>query len=178
MHTSNSFLQSSAPTKNFALPSPLHELEKNKQWTRWAITVHRISCSAKEKIDRCNFYAYENLLPNYSREYFYKVKTKKMHSEKTPSTIRRKIFILFGCFSKFFTPCLHLISRWKKYPSIIQRKIQVLLMCFEKKFWLSTKIYSLVVCNVVCKIELWYNFYIKSFTNSCKVGYGNLRAVW
>ncbi len=30
--------------------------------------------------------------------------------EKSPSTIRRKISILFGCFSKIFTPCLHLIS--------------------------------------------------------------------
>ena len=117
MHTSNSFLQSSAPTKNFALPSLLHEREKNKRWTRWAITVHQKSCSAKEKIDRCNFYAYENLLSNCSREYFYKVKTKKKkHLEKTPSTIRRKISILFGCFSKFFTPCLHLILLRRKIP--------------------------------------------------------------
>mgnify|MGYP006885713844 CR=1 FL=1 len=76
-HTSNSFLQSSAPTKNFALPSPLPEREKNKQWTRWAITVHQKFCSAKENITRCNFYAYENLLPNYSREYFAKWKLKR-----------------------------------------------------------------------------------------------------
>lgn len=62
MHTSNSFSQSSAPTKNFAPPSPLPERERNKRWTRWAITVHQKSCSAKEKIARCNFYAYENLL--------------------------------------------------------------------------------------------------------------------
>ena len=55
--------------------------------------------------------AHENLLPNYSREYFYKVKNKKKNTvQKTPSTIRRKIPILFGCFSKFFTPCLHFIS--------------------------------------------------------------------
>ena len=133
MHTSNSFSQSSAPTKNFAPPSPLPERERNKRWTRWAITVHQKSCSAKEKIDRCNFYAYENLLPNYSREYFAEWKTKrKTPFKKTPSTIRRKIPVLFGCFFKFFTPCLHLFSPLKKYPSIIRRKIQVLLMCFEK----------------------------------------------
>ena len=41
-----------------------------------------------------------------------------------------------------------------------------------------TKNYSFVVCDVVCKIELWYNFYIKGFTNSCKVWYGDLRTVW
>ena len=110
MHTLNSFLQSSAPTKNFALPSPLPEREKNKQWTRWAITVHRISCSAKEKIDRCNFYAYENLLPNYSREYFYKVKTKKHHSknslyytEKNPRFVRVFFKILYTLLIFHFT---------------------------------------------------------------------------
>ena len=51
-------------------------------------------------------------------------------------------------------------------------------MCFQKNIWVSTKIYSFVVCNVVYDIELWYNDYIKSFTNSCKVWYGDLRAVW
>ena len=35
---------------------------------------------------------------------------KKNTIQKTPSTIRRKISVLFGCFAKFFTPCLHLIS--------------------------------------------------------------------
>ena len=41
---------------------------------------------------------------------------KKKCLEKTPSTILRKIPILFGCFSKFFTPCLHLISPRQKIP--------------------------------------------------------------
>ena len=36
--------------------------------------------------------------------------------EKSPSTIRRKISILFGCFSKIFTPCLHFISPQQKIP--------------------------------------------------------------
>ena len=55
--------------------------------------------------------AYETLLPNYSREYFAEWKPKrKTPFKKTPSTIRRKISVLFGCFSIFFTPCLHLIS--------------------------------------------------------------------
>ena len=45
------------------------------------------------------------------------VKTKKKNTvQKTPSTIRRKIPVLFGCFSKFFTPCLHLISPQQKIP--------------------------------------------------------------
>ena len=35
---------------------------------------------------------------------------KNSATKKSPSTIQRKIPILFGCFSKFFTPCLHLIS--------------------------------------------------------------------
>ena len=43
------------------------------------------------------------------------VKTKKEKClEKSPSTIRRKIAILFGCFANFFTPCLHLISPQQK----------------------------------------------------------------
>ena len=133
MHTLNNFLQSSAPTKNFALPSPLLEQEKNKQWTRWAITVHQKFCSAKGKIVRCNFYAYENLLPNYSREYFAKWKSKR----KTPF---KKLPLLYGEKFQFcsgvFQNSLHLVYIWfhhnKKYPSIIQRKIQVLLMCFQK----------------------------------------------
>ena len=112
MNTSNSFSQSSAPTKNFAPPSPLPEQEKNKQWTRWAITVHQKFCSAKEKIDRCNFYAYENLLPNYSREYFYKVKTKKKntfqknslyYTEKNPRFVRVFFKILYILFAFNFT---------------------------------------------------------------------------
>ena len=41
---------------------------------------------------------------------------KEKHLEKTPSTIRRKIPVLFGCFAKFFTPCLHLISPRQKIP--------------------------------------------------------------
>ena len=44
----------------------------------------------------------ENILPSENQ--------KKKHLEKTPSTIRRKIPVLFGCFLKFFTPCLHFIS--------------------------------------------------------------------
>lgn len=136
MHTSNSFSQSQAPTKNFAPPSPLPEREKNKQLTRWAITVHQKSCSAKGKIARCNSYAYENLLPNYSREYFYKVKTKKKNTvQKTPSTIQRKILILFGCFAKFFTPCLHLISPQKKIPLYNTEKNSSFVDVFSKKIY-------------------------------------------
>ena len=52
-------------------------------------------------------------------------------------------------------------------------------MCFQKKFWLSTKIYSFVNCNVVCKIELWYNDYIRVLLTRARSGmvicvpYGN-----
>lgn len=135
MHTSNSFSQSSAPTKNFAPPSPLPEQEKNKRWTRWAITVHQKPCSAKEKIARCNFYAYENLLPNYSREYFYKVKAKKKNTiKKLPLLYGEKFPFCSGVLQN----SLHLVyicfHHSKKYPSIIQRKNWILLMCFERKF--------------------------------------------
>ena len=50
-------------------------------------------------------------------------KRKNFTYKKSPSTIQRKISILFGCFSKIFTPCLHFISPQKKYPSIIRGKI-------------------------------------------------------
>ena len=40
-------------------------------------------------------------------------KQKEKHNS-TPSTIQRKIPILFGYFLKFFTPCLHLISTQQK----------------------------------------------------------------
>ena len=88
--------------------SILPEREKNKRWTRWAITVHQKSCSAKEKIDHCNFYAYENLLPNYSREYFYKVKIKKKrhrsknslyYTEKNSHFVRVFFKILYTLFT-------------------------------------------------------------------------------
>ena len=82
----------------------------------------------------CIDYAYETLLQNYSREYFYKVKTKK---EKA---LRKKLPLLYREKSPFCSGVLqnslHLVyicfHHNKKYPSIIQRKIQVLLMCFEK----------------------------------------------
>ena len=41
-------------------------------------------------------------------------KQKEKTPFKTPSTIRRKIPVLFGCFAKFFTPCLPLISPQQK----------------------------------------------------------------
>ena len=82
------------------------------------------------------------------------VKTKKKNTfQKTPSTIRRKFPILFGCFAKFFTPCLHLISpQQKKSPYIIQRKIQVLLMCFQKKF--TNYFTQKEVCSI-CRANLF-----------------------
>ena len=107
MHTSNSFSQSSAPTKNLAPPSPLPERERNKRWTRWAITVHQKFCSAKENITRCNFYAYENLLPNYSREYFAEWKPKRIHRSKNSLYNTEKNVCFVDVFSekiyKFFT---------------------------------------------------------------------------
>ena len=133
MHTSNSFSQSLAPTKNFAPPNPLPEREKNKQWTRWAINVHQKFCLAKEKIARCNFYAYENLLSNYSREYFYKVKTKrKTPFKKLPLLYREKSPFCSGVFQKF----LHLVYIWfhhnKKSPSIIRSKTRFCWCVFRK----------------------------------------------
>ena len=66
------------------------------------------------------------------RENIFDSENTKKHRSKTPSTIRRKIPVLFGCFSEFFTSCLHLISPQKKCPSIIRRKMHILLMCFQK----------------------------------------------
>ena len=57
-----------------------------------------------------------------------------MHSEKTPSTILRKILILFGCFSKFFTPCLHLISPQQKIPLYNTEKNSSFVDVFWEKF--------------------------------------------
>ena len=79
-----------------------------------AKSFHQRFCSAYSKPCRrfCNFclrafftsfqIIRENILPSENQ--------KKNTVQKTPSTIRRKIPILFGCFAKFFTPCLHLIS--------------------------------------------------------------------
>lgn len=178
-HTSNSFLQSSAPTNNFAPPSLLHEREKNKQWTRWAITVHQKFCSEKKKLPAAIFthtkpsfkIIRENILLSENQKEKVLRKNSLYYTEKNSGFVRVFCEIFYTLFTFDFTIA-------KKYTSIIQRKIQVLLMCFEKNIWLSTKIYSFVVCNVVCKIELWYNNYIKSFINSCKVGYGDLRAIW
>ena len=115
-----------------------------------AITVHQKFYSAKENIVRCNFYAYENLLPNYSREYFYKVKTKKekalrknslYYTEKNSRFVRVFCKILYTLFTFHFTIA-------KKYPSITRRKNSVLLMCFERKFtnyFIKTKILTVFV---------------------------------
>ena len=66
------------------------------------------------------------------------VKNKKKNTiQKTPSTIQRKILILFGCFSKFFTPCLHLISPQQKTPLYNTKKNSG----FVDVFW--EKIYKL-----------------------------------
>ena len=51
-----------------------------------------------------------------SKKFLGRKRKKKNAFQKTPSTIRRKIPILFGCFAKFFTPCLHLISPQQKIP--------------------------------------------------------------
>jgi len=59
---------------------------------------------------------------------------KKKCLEKTPSTIRRKISILFGCFAKFFTPCLQLISAKKKIPLYNTEKKLGFVDVFSEKF--------------------------------------------
>ena len=53
---------------------------------------------------------------------------------KTPSTIRRKFSILFGCFAKFFTPCLHLISPRQKIPLYNTEKKLSFVDVFSERF--------------------------------------------
>ena len=124
MHTSNSFFFFFLPTKNFAPPSPLPEREKNKQWTRWAITVHQKFCSAKENITRCNFYAYENLLPNYSREYFAEWKPKRIHRSKNSlyNTDKNARFV-----DVFLEKIYKLFSRKRKILAMQAKIINIIL---------------------------------------------------
>jgi len=68
------------------------------------------------------------------------VKTKKKKClEKTPSTIRRKISILFGCFAKFFTPCLHftiekiLLYNTEKNSSFVDVFLEKIYKLFSRK---------------------------------------------
>ena len=60
---------------------------------------------------------------------------KNSATKKSPSTIRRKISILFGCFSKFFTPCLHLISPQQKIPLYNTEKNSSFVDVFCKKIY-------------------------------------------
>ena len=79
---------------------------------------------------------------------------KKKHLEKTPSTIRRKIPVLFGCFSKFFTPCLHLISLKKKIPLYNTEKNSSFVDVFlEKIFDLVLKFTRLSTAMLFVKLN-------------------------
>jgi hypothetical protein len=63
------------------------------------------------------------------------VKAKKKNTiQKNLSTIQRKISILFGCFAKFFTPCLQLISAKKKIPLYNTEKKLGFVDVFSEKF--------------------------------------------
>lgn len=80
---------------------------------------------------------------------------KKKRLEKTPSTIRRKIPVLFGCFSKFFTPCLHLISPQKNTPLYNTEKNSSFVDVFlEKIFNLVLKFTRLLFAMLFVK----YNY--------------------
>ena len=93
---------------------------------------------------------------------FCRVKTKKKtHLEKTPSTIRRKFPVLFGCFSKIFTPCLHLISPWQKIPLYNTEKKSNFVDVFWKKIYklFSRKRGLTKMQAVQCgKFYIYYNF--------------------
>lgn len=67
-------------------------------------------------------------------------KQKEKTPFKTPSTIRRKIPVLFGCFSKIFTPCLYLISPRQKTPLYnTEKKLSFVDVFLEKIFELVLK---------------------------------------
>ena len=53
---------------------------------------------------------------------------------KNSPTIQRKISILFGYFSKFFTPCLHLFSPQQKIPLYNTEKKLSFVDVFSEKF--------------------------------------------
>ena len=75
--------------------------------------------------------------------------------QKTPSTIRRKISILFGCFSEFFTPCLHLIPLPQKIPLYNTEKNSSFVDVFlEKIFNLVLKFTRLLFAMLFVK----YNY--------------------
>ena len=100
------------------------------------------------------------------------MKTKKKNIvQKTPSTILRKIPILFGCFSKFFTSCLHLISPQQKISLYYTEKnssfVDVFLEKSTKKWvvfalkilkWasISSKTQTAIGLKFCRNIELYY----------------------
>ena len=106
------------------------------------ITVHQKFCSAKEKTDHCNFYAYETLLSNYSREYFYKVKTKKKkcleknslyYTEKNPRFVRVFFKILYTLFTFHFTTAKIPLYNTEKNSSFVDVFLEKIYKLFSRK---------------------------------------------